>query len=319
MSQKKASFGTRLGYWIVYGSCYVVGLLPHRFLYYILAELVYFLVYKLGRYRVKVVRQNLSRSFPEKDTRELRGIERRFYHNLSEYFIDTIALASISEKRLKKRMVSLGLDELNDELKGRNWIVMLGHYGSWELRNAYALEPGMSVLVSAYHPLNNRVFDMYCHKIRHRFSKLRSEPSHNLLKYYITHRDGIDGHSVNLALIADQNAPLDAQSQWVRFLNQPTVFFHGGEKIARKFNMPVYYAHLKKVKRGHYIQTFEMIWDGVSPTSNHEITNRFAELLEAEIRECPELWLWSHRRWKKTPKGEDAANYNARYGTDLPV
>lgn len=315
---KDAPLGAKIGFHIMYAICYVVGLLPLWFLYYVFAEVLYFLLYKLGRYRVKVVRRNLSNSFPEKSAKELRAIERRFYRNLSEYFIDAIDLASISEKALMRRMDSLGLDELNRELGGRNWILMLGHYGSWEMGNVHALHPEMSVLISAYRPLKSKAMDMYYHKIRHRFRKLRSVPMQELLRAYMNNKDGIDGHSINLALIADQNAPIDAQSKWIPFLNQPTVFFRGGEKIARKFGIPVYFMHVRKTKRGHYEQSFELIWDGLSPTADHEITDRYAALLEEEIRGCPELWMWSHRRWKMRPRGENARKYNEQWGTNIP-
>lgn len=314
----KASFGAKIGFHIMYGVCYLVGLLPFWFLYYVLAEVLYFFVYKIGRYRVKVVRRNLSHSFPEKSAKELLTIERGFYRNLSEYFIDAIDLASMSEKNLLRRMVSFGRDEVNRELDGRNWIIMLGHFGSWEIANAYALYPEMSVLISAYRPLKSKVMDMYYHKIRHRFRKLRSVPMQELLRVYMSNKDGIDGHSVNLALIADQNAPIDANSKWIPFLNQPTVFFRGGEKIARKFGIPVYYMHMRKIRRGHYEQWFEQIWDGRSATADHEITDRFAALLEEDIRQCPEMWMWSHRRWKMRPRGEEARKYNERWGTNIP-
>lgn len=311
--------GSRLLYGIMYGSCYVFGLLPHWFLYYVVAQGVYFLLYRVARYRVGVVRGNLARSFPEKNKKELRRIERRFYGNLAEYFIDAIDLAGISEKSLRERCRVTGLDQLNEAVKDRNWITMLGHFGSWELMNAYALHPGSAVLVSAYRPLKSKAADMYYKKIRHRFAKLRSVPMNELLRYYVTHQDGIGGYPVNVALIADQNAPIDAQSQWIRFLNQPTVFFHGGEKIARKFRLPVYFMHTRKLRRGYYELAFEMIWDGESPTQDHEITNRFAEMLEADIRKCPELWMWSHRRWKWKPHGEKLLEYNERWGDAGPA
>jgi KDO2-lipid IV(A) lauroyltransferase len=139
------------------------------------------------------------------------------------------------------------------------------------------------------------------------------------LRFYTANKEGVaEGRPLSVALIADQSPRLDAQSRWVQFLNQPTVFFHGGEKIARKFSLPVYYMRVRKIARGRWEQTFELIWDGASPTSDYEITGTYARLLEEDIRRVPELWLWSHRRWKRRPKGEDARRYNETYGTNLP-
>ena len=320
MSNKKAPFGTRLGYGAVYCACWLTGLLPHWFLFHPVADLIYFLLYRMAHYRLKVVRGNLATSFPEKSAEELRAIERGFYRNLAEYFIDAIDIASLSERGSMKRCVwpDGNRAEVNRTLAGRNWVVLLGHYGSWEMLNAFGFHRDSPAMVSAYRPLNNRVFDLYYKKVRNHPPRVNSVPSNDILRFYAAHREGIDGSALGIALIADQQPHLDAQSRWVPFLNHPTVFFHGGEKIARKFSLPVYYMKVRKTARGRWEQTFELVWDGTSPTSDHEITGAYARILEEEIRRAPELWLWSHRRWKRRPEGEDAREYNKKYGTDIP-
>jgi KDO2-lipid IV(A) lauroyltransferase len=180
--------------------------------------------------------------------------------------------------------------------------------------STFGLWPDATSMVSAYRPLKNRVFDLYYIKARNVPPRVNSVPSNETLRFLSAHRNGIDGTPLCVALIADQNPPVDAQSRWVPFLHHPTVFFHGAEKIARKFAMPVYYMRVRKVGRGRWEQTFEPIWDGTSPTSDYEITGRYADLLEEDIRRQPELWLWSHRRWKRKPEGQDAVEYYAKYG-----
>ncbi len=318
---KEYSFSTRLKYHLIYGFCYLVGLLPWWFLYYVVAEAVYFAIYRVAGYRVKVVRANLASSFPEKSLQELRTIEKRYYRMLSEYVVDAVDMASITPRQLLKRieMPAENRAEVAKICAGRNSIVLLGHYGSWEILNAYGLHADMPAMASVYHPLNNKAFDMYYYKVRNRLPKLHSVAMKNIFRFYMDHKDsGLDGYPFNIALVADQNAPVDAQSEWVPFLNHPTVFFHGGEKIARKFGIPVFFMHVQKTGRGKYRQTFELMWDGVSPTSDHEITGAYARLLEADIRRVPELWLWSHKRWKARPRGVVAREYNQKYGTNVP-
>ncbi len=191
----------------------------------------------------------------------------------------------------------------------------MAHFGSWELSSAFGLYRDSSAMVSAYRPLKNRVFDAYYKRARNVPPRINSVPSSEILRFYMAHRDGVEGSPLSILLIADQYPPLDAQSRWIRFLNHPTVFFHGGEKIARKFSLPVYYMHIRKLGRGMWEQTFEMIWDGTSPTSDNEITSEYARLLEEDIRRTPELWLWSHRRWKSMPEGDALTEYNERYGS----
>ena len=319
MSNKKTPFGTKLGFWIIFGTCWLVGLLPYWFLYYVVVGILYFFVYMVGRYRVRVVRINLSRSFPEKTKKELRKIERGFYRNLAEYFVDAIDLASITERQWKKRVVYLNLDAMAEEMNGSNWVDLMAHFGSWEMFGSFGFHPSVGASVAAYHPLTNKAFDMYYIKIRNAFQGIKAVPANELLRFYMTHLgEKVAGRPMGITLIADQNAPVDAQSQWILFLNQPTVFFHGGEKIARKFGIPVYYMHIRKTARGKYEVWYERLWDGVSPIEDHEITNMYAARLEADIRRCPELWVWSHKRWKQRPRGEELAEFNAKWGTCIP-
>lgn len=310
---------SKLGYRVVYALCYVVGLLPLWFLYGVVARVICFVLRCVARYRLHVVRENLSSSFPEKTEKELRTIERKFYRILGEYFVDAVDMASITPCRLLRR-VSWDADnraELNKIANGRNWVNLMAHYGSWELLAAYGLYPRMA-MTSIYRPLHSRVFDLYYHRIRNRLPGLGSVPMNDVLRFYIAHKDGLPKVSepvgsgsvvgegaelfpFGLALVSDQNAPLDAKSEWVRFLNHPTVFFHGGEKIARKFSLPVFYMHVERVGLGRWRQSFELVWDGVSPTADGDITRAYIALLERDIRRVPELWLWSHRRWKRKP------------------
>ncbi len=318
MSNEDVPLRTKLGYRLIYGSSYIVGLLPHWFLYYVLVEILYFFIYVVARYRLRVVRINLSRSFPGKNKKELRRIERRFYRHLAECFVDAMSLASITEKRWKKRVVYLNIDETAEELNGSDWVNMLGHFGSWEMFSSYGFHPSAGACVAAYHPLNSKAYDMYYVRIRNTFPGIKAVPMNQLLRFYMTHKgQKVDGRPISLALIADQNAPLDAQSQWTLFLNQPTVFFHGGEKIARKFGLPVYYTHVRKTSRGRYEACYERLWDGKSPVEDHEITNLYVRRLEADIVEHPEMWIWSHKRWKKRLTGEELAEFNRKWGTDI--
>ncbi|MDR0907965.1 MAG: lauroyl acyltransferase, partial [Rikenellaceae bacterium] len=236
-SNSRFSRADRLGAGILFYVCKAVGWLPFWFLYYVVAEVIYFMFYVVARYRVGVVRVNLETSFPEKSKAELRAIERGFYHNLSEYFVDTIEMAAITKRLWERRGGYLNAQETAAEIAGRDWINLLAHYGSWELFGSFAFSPGMGACVAAYHPLKNRAFDLFYIKIRNRFEGLGAVSMNELLRYFVTHRG--QGQHMALTLIADQNAPVDAQSQWVPFLNHTTVFFHGGEKIARKFNLPV--------------------------------------------------------------------------------
>ena len=61
-------------YSIIYAGFYLFSLLPFRVLYFI-SDSLYLVVYRLLGYRKKVVRENLTSSFPEKDMKEIKELK----------------------------------------------------------------------------------------------------------------------------------------------------------------------------------------------------------------------------------------------------
>ena len=293
----------KVQYVLFYNLCRLLGYLPAWFLYYPLAELVYFFLYRVARYRVKVTRENLYNSFPNKNKRELRKVERQYYRHLSEVFIDTVDLTGISKKQLAKRMHFLNEEEHRCETDGMDWIAATAHYGSWEYFMAYALgDPAGRELTGVYRPLHTQAVDMLYRKLRSRMGMV--PVSVNVLLRHII-RNRRDGIKMTLGLISDQSPYWFDIERWFNFLNQPTGFFHGMEDIAVRFGMPVYFVHISKIRRAHYELWFEKIYDGKEKTEPYEITGRYVNRLEKMIEERPELWMWSHRRWKHKPKDQE--------------
>ena len=305
-----ANFWQKTSYYLTYYTLKAIGLLPEWFLYHPLVELLYLLLYRVVHYRIDLVRENLRNSFPEKSDAELRDIERKFYRNLAEVFVDTIDLTSISTKRLRKRMVFVDEEcHRNEAIAGRDWIAAISHYGSWEYFISYSAndEPGRETM-GIYRPLHNVVMDMVYRSIRSRM-RMSPVPMAVTLRHIIRNRR--DNVRMCVGLIADQAPPWFHRDYWYDFLHQPTAFFDGLETIATRFNMPVYFTRIEKVKRAHYKVYFEKIYDGDEQLPPHEITKRYAAKLEDMIHQRPELWLWSHRRWKHKPTEEELAKQYA--------
>lgn len=282
-------------YGLLYGACRAVGFLPKWCLYTVLEGLIFFVLSRVVRYRREVVRTNLANSFPEKSGAELREIERRFYHNLSEIFVDTIRLASIGRREILERMKYKDVERHEQQLRGRSWIAAMSHFGSWELTINYVCHSDHRML-AVYRPLHSKVFDRYYRKVRARFGTEPVAMNSIYREVFASTRPG--ARPVGVALIADQTPPFHEIKHWYRFLNQDTPFFSGFEKLAYRFRMPVYFLYVRKVAPHRYEAEFEPIYDGVSDMPDYEIIRRYAQRLEAMIRETPELWMWSHRRWK---------------------
>ena len=72
----------------------------------------------------------------------------------------------------------------------------------------------------------------------------------------------------------------------------------GAEMLAKKYNMNVIFLKVKKVKRGFYEASFEILSENTLEVPNYEITDKFMKLVEQQIYESPEYYLWTHKRWK---------------------
>lgn len=280
-------------FYIVYPIFYFIGLLPYR-AQSVVASALYFLFYKVIGYRVAVVRDNLSRAFPEKSAAELLTIEKKYFRHLSDMFIETMLLSAISEKKMRQRIEFINADQIEQFTEGRSWISAMAHYGTWELTTSWGLYSRHGKVFAVYRPLRSKWLDRYYLKTRARFGV--HPLSMESVGREIIHRRGQNENST-IAMIADQS-PIPVRRVF-SFFGRKTPFFEGMEKLALKFNMPIAFLHIDKFEKGRYKAWFEVIYDGVEKVEKDEITRRYVEKLEQMIRARPELWMWSHRRWKR--------------------
>jgi len=295
----KLNMMKKITYYLLYGLTYALSILPFWVLYG-LSDCFYLLVYHVVRYRRKIVRKNLCASFPEKDEKELRQIEQQFYHWFCDYMVETIKLLTISNEKLLQHMELRGMDKMEEAYdRGQNCATLSGHFCNWEWLSALGLgykRHTDAITGMIYHPLYNEAIDKL-------FIDIRSShggtpvPKNDILRFYVKYRQ--ENRQVLFGYIGDQAPKWENMHLWVDFLNQDTPVFSGGEKIMRKMNDAVFYIHGERPRRGHYIFTFTPIVAEAAKTEEFEITRRFFQLLEENIRNQPAFYLWSHNRWKR--------------------
>ena len=287
-------------YFVAYSFCYMVSLLPFWVLYRI-SDLFYVLLYHIIKYKRKVVRNNLRISFPQKGENEILAIEKKFYAFLCDQFVETIKLCSITEKGINKRMAFEGLPEMVSELENENKnfaFLYMGHYGNWEWMSSYSLwMPREFDFFTLYKPLHNAVADKMMIRLRSRFGA-KPVPKNDILRRIVENKR--NGRLFLAGFIGDQTPNRANLNFWMEFLNQDTPILVGTEKIARKFGLPVISLKMRKVRRGYYEVDFVDVCSDPGQLEPGELTRIHTRLLERYIREVPELWLWSHKRWKHT-------------------
>ena len=255
------------------------------------------LLYYVARYRRKTVDKNLRNAFPEKSEQERRQIARAFYHNFCDVMVETVYGYHCPADEMKQRVEIIGMDEANKLIDAAGGgIFMLAHMGNWEWQASVQqwLSPGVTEL-NVYRQLKNQRFDALMLAIRARRGGVCVEKK-QLLRTMVQYR--AQQRPFTVGLICDQKPRPEVTRTWLTFLNQETGFLDGGEVLAKKFNIPVFYGHMARVSRGQYRSEVRLLSAAPLDTKEGEITTAFAKALEQNIGEQPHLWLWSHNRWK---------------------
>ena len=283
---------------LVYRLLYALSLLPLRVLY-LLSDFEYLVVYYLLGYRHQIVRSNLKSSFPEKAADEIKRIERRFYRWFCDYFFESIKLLSISEKELRKRFIINNSEEVETYFQqGQSVGCMLGHYCNWEWLSCVGIElPKERVVGLIYKPLRAKSIDYVFHRLRSHMGGI-PVPKNDILRYLVKYKRA--GVMTIFGYIADQGPRYDNIHLWLPFLNHDTGVFTGAERIMRKMQNAVFYVEMSRPRRGYYTCTYRLMTREPQALPEYELTRRFFQLLEEQIRRQPEFYLWSHNRWKRT-------------------
>ncbi|HEY0977218.1 MAG TPA: lysophospholipid acyltransferase family protein [Flavobacteriales bacterium] len=286
-----------LGYYIALPFLYGIAWLPFPLLYAVSDGLFVLIFHVLG-YRRKVVRENLRKSFPEKSEAERRTIERDFYRWFCDLVVETLKTLTISPTEVKRRITVEHTAVLERYFKeGRSILLVMGHWGNWELGGARFSQLGLHKLNVIYHPLQNQRFNDLIVHMRTRLGN-GLYPMRETTKCMLRDKDQVTA----TAFIADQT-PSPERAYWTTFLHQDTPVFFGTEKIAQKLDRPIVYVGIDRPRRGHYVMRFEDLVPDPRNTAEGAITEVHTRRLEKDIRYRPSIWLWSHRRWKHQPPG----------------
>lgn len=291
-----------IGFYLFYGINWIITLLPFRILY-LFSDFLYLVIYYFPSYRRKVVATNLKNAFPEKSDDELLKIEKGYYKHLADLFIEILKLTHMSKKTFKKRLIVKNpevIERLKEE--GKDIVAVCGHYSNWEWMAAIPLFTGIKC-VSIYKPLKNRYFNWFLNHLRKKHGMVLA-PMSNIVREIIADRN--QGIRTLSAFISDQTPAITEIKYWTKFLNQDTAVYLGAEKIASKYDMAVIFIRNFKMKRGYYHITLEVLFESAAGLPEYTVTESHVRRLEEQIREKPEYWIWSHRRWKHKPEPKDA-------------
>jgi len=259
-----------------------------------LADLLGWLAFRVFPYREHIVRENLTKAFPDLDEPGLRKVMRRYYDGFAQMFVELLKGATMSAAEITRRVRIVNLDKVQAYLaKGQSVLVVAAHQCNWEwMLLGLSLELGYP-LDAAYKPLVDSWAEREMKKLRTRFGG-RLVPAKDLLADIIRRRDVVRA----VAMVADQEPTTSEHKYWTRFLGRDTAFYLGPEEIARVTRFPVFFIALRRIGRGYYQMEFQPLAQAGEALPAGALTERYARRVEDQIRAAPPDWPWSHKRWK---------------------
>tara|TARA_R110002126_G_scaffold55597_1_gene149263 strand:- start:547 stop:1440 length:894 start_codon:yes stop_codon:yes gene_type:complete len=286
-----------LAFVLIYPFLWVISILPHR-LFYGFSDIAFFFVYHVFGYRRKVVQNNLNLVFPNKPKEEINRIEKEFYKHLCDTFLEMVKTMNLSKKAVAKKYRVVNPEVLLEIEKERSIIILCAHYANWEWNvsiNNYVNSKGYAV----YQQVNNTYFDKFIRKTRARWNTTLITQSQTAKTVIQNFRNNV---RATYGMVSDQSPQAHRAHYWANFMGIKVPIFNGGEALARKTGLATVFLKVSKVKRGYYKAELIPIAVNSKETEEHEITNKFLQLTEAQIREKPEYYLWTHKRWKHRDK-----------------
>jgi len=265
---------------------------------YLFSGLIYCLLYHIVRYRREVVFEHLQQAFPDYNGQQRTTIAKGFYRNLADVIVESIHSANMSEEDFSHHVEHVNLDVLQPLIDGGSSFVLLaGHCNNWEwllLSTCIKLPIPMDVV---YKPLHSESSDKFMYETRSRFGV---DPID--LKDFAAEVMKRKGEQRAYSILADQRPGMDGRAHITQFLNRETRFFIGPEKISQFVKIPVVFVKMTRVARGRYQVAFEVLAEPPYEKKRdyYPVTEQYVRALEQQIKESPEGWLWSNRRWKDT-------------------
>lgn len=279
---------------LIYPFLWFISILPFRLLY-LFSDFTYLIVYYIIGYRKKTVRENLALALPHLSIEERLIIEKKSYHHLCDMFLEMIKTMSISKKEINKHFVFTNIEVYNKlEKKQKSVALLCSHYASYEWimsMNEYVNFEAYGI----YKKIKNPYFDKLVHSIRSKFKATLITTKETIP---VIMRNNKNRKLAIYGFASDQSPKIQSAHHWANFMGVNVPVHTGAEMLAKKYDMNVVFLKTRKVKRGYYEATFEILSENAPAVPNYEITDQFLKLVEEQILEAPEYYLWTHKRWK---------------------
>lgn len=290
-------------YHLLYFFLKLLSYIPFRVMY-VISDVLYVLIYYIFRYRRAIVRKNLTESFPEKSLCEIIDIEKKFYRFFADNLLETCKMTTISREEMGRRMKFTNMETFNAvQREGKSVALYMGHFGNWEWCSSMPLyfEKG-TTSAEIYHKLRNESMDRLMMRNRERMGAMCVE-MRKTARYI--NEQAKAGSTCVVGFIADQSPRKRDSRYFLHFLNHEVPVLVGTEKIAKHYEFEAWFLNVRRVRRGFYEAEYVRMHEDPKSLPDFELTAIYFRMLEEAIRRQPELYLWTHRRFKHARKQEE--------------
>jgi len=283
-----------LSFILVYPFIWLISILPFRILH-LIADFFYLITYYIIRYRRRVVQKNLRIAFPNKSEKELKTLTKKSYRHFVDVLFEMVKSFTISEAQISARYRFTNIELIQDlEKQGKSILLMGGHYGNWEwifILNKYIKSTGFAV----YKKLKNPYFERQIKRSRGRFGTHLVATKDTSATIERNRKEKVQGI---YGFLTDQSPKRNKAHHWGPFFGTTVPIHTGAEFLAKKHDLTIVMFTTKRVKRGFYESTFEVLSEEPKTIQDFDITDTFLRKFETHIRQAPAYYFWTHKRFK---------------------
>jgi len=237
--------------------------------------------------------------FPDKKEKELKIISKIFYSHFVDVFMEMIKTFTVSKEEIYKRYKFTNIEMLTELRKDNKSLILMGpHYANWEW--IMSLDSFVDYKgYAAYTKIKNNYFNNIIIKSRAKFGTNLIQTSKVVSKMRYNQQNNIQAA---YGLLSDQSPSMRRTFYWREFFGVKVPIHTGAEMLAKKYDMNLVFIDTKKIKRGYYETSFSLISNEVTKFEDYELTDVFLDKVEKKVREQPEYYLWTHKRFKHKDK-----------------
>lgn len=288
-------------FYLTYPIIWLFSILPMRILY-LISDFLFILIYYVFGYRKDVILGNIKQALPEKSEQEQQLIAKKFYHHFTDMIVESIKAFTISKKTIQKRYRYKNPELVNKYVKqGRSIALVSAHLANWEWSTSLPLVINGNVF-GAYNKLRNETFEDKLKTTREKFGVVGARTSDFMKFIKDKYEQKVQGSYI---LLSDQSPHVEKTFHWTEFFGVKVPVHTGAEMLAKKYDLVVINYRSKKIKRGYYEVDFELLTDSPKDFKDYEISDKFLKITERNVREQPEFYLWSHKRFKHKDRFEE--------------